>query len=74
MLTYLTCIPEALGHLVEMEPKETWAARGKMGPRDHVVLTERKEQRESLEFRVLPAKRDSKETKATVALLHWLRT
>ena len=38
---------EPLGHLVEMEPKETWAAQGKLGPKEHVVLMERKEQRES---------------------------
>ena len=25
-----------------MEPKETWAARGKLGPREHVVLMEQK--------------------------------
>ena len=32
-----------LGHLVVMEvtePKETWGARGRLDPRDHLVLKE----------------------------------
>ena len=65
---------EPLGHLVEMEPKETWAARGKLGPRDHVVLMERKEQRESLGSRVPLDKKDSEGTKATVEFHDWLHT
>ena len=65
---------EPLGHLVEKEPKETWAARGKLAPRDHVVLMERKEQRESLESRVPLDKKDSEGTKATVERLDWLHT
>ena len=63
---------EPLGHLVEMEPKETWVARGKLGPRDHLVLTERKEQRESLGSRVPPDKKESEGTKATVERHDWL--
>ena len=63
---------EPLGHLVEMEPKETWAARGKLGPRDHVVLTERKEQRERLGSRVPPDKKGSEGIKATVERHDWL--
>ena len=54
---------EPLGHLVEMEPKETWVAREKMGPRDHLELTERKEQRESLGSRVPPDKKESEGNK-----------
>ena len=65
---------EPQGHLVEVEPKETWAARGKLGPRDHVVLTERKEQRESLGSRVPPDKKESEGTKATVERHDWLHT
>ena len=53
-----------------MEPKETWAARGRLGPRDHVVLMERKEQRETLGSEVQPDRKDSEGTKATVELLH----
>jgi len=56
------------------ELKETWAARGRLDPRDPLVLKERKEQREKLESRVRPAKRDSKGTKATVELLGCLHT
>ena len=40
-----------------MEPKETWAAQGKLEPRDHVVLMERKEQRENLGSRVPPGQK-----------------
>ena len=65
---------EPLGHLVEMEPKETWVARGKLGPRDHVVLMERKEQREGLGSRDPPDKKDPEETKATVERHDWLHT
>ena len=61
---------EPQGHLVVMEPKETWAARGRLGPRDHVVLMERKEQRETLGSKVQPDRKDSEGTKATVELLH----
>ena len=57
-----------------MEPKETWAARGKMGPRDQVVLTERKDERESLGSRVLPAKKESEGTKATAERRDCLHT
>ena len=41
-------------------------ARGKLGPKDHVVLMERKEQRENLGSRVPPDKKDSEGTKVTV--------
>jgi len=43
-----------LGHLAVMdvtEPKETRAARGGLGPREHPVRKERKEIKESLELR-----------------------
>jgi len=56
------------------ELKETWAARGRLDPRDPLVPKERKEQREKLESRVPPAKRDNKGTKATVELLGCLHT
>ena len=62
------------GHLVVMEPKETLAARGKLGPRDHVVLMERKGQKESLGSRVPPDKKESEGTKATVEPQDWLHT
>jgi len=64
-------------HLVVMdvtEPKETWAARGRLDPRDHLVLKERKEQRENLGSSVPPAKRESKGTKARVILRGCLHT
>ena len=65
------------GHLAVMdvtEPKETWAARGRLDPRDHLVLKERKDRREKLGSGVPPAKKDSKGTKATVELLGCLHT
>jgi len=68
---------DLLGHLAEMdvtEPKETWAARGRLDPRDHLVLKERKERKETLGFRVPPAKRESEGTKARVELLSCLPT
>jgi len=51
-----------LEHLAVMdvtERKETRAARGRLGPRDHPVQKERKEIKESLEPRAPPDKRDS---------------
>ena len=45
-----------------------------MGPRDFVVLMERKEQRESLGSRVLPGKKESEGTKATVERRDWPHT
>ena len=74
MWTYMTCVPGALGHLVEMEPKESWVARGKLGPKDHVVLMERKEQRERPGSRDPPDKKDSEGTKAAVERHDWLHT
>ena len=65
---------EPLGHLVEMEPKESWVARGKLGPKDHVVLMERKEQRERPGSRDPPDKKDSEGTKAAVERHDWLHT
>ena len=65
---------EPLEHLVEMEPKETWVARGKLGPKDHVVLMERKEQRERPGSRDPPDKKDSEGTKAAVERHDWLHT
>ena len=65
------------GHLAVMdltEPKETWAARGRLDPRDHLVLKERKEQKENLESRVPPGKKESEGTKARVELLGCLHT
>ena len=55
-------------------PWATWVAREKMGPRDHLELTEGKEQRESLGSRVPPDKKDSEGTKATVEPHDWLHT
>ena len=60
---------DLLGHLAVMdvtEPKETWAARGRLDPRDHLVLKERKE---ILGSRVPPAIKESEGTKVTVELL-----
>ena len=65
---------EPLGYLAEMEPKETWAAREKLGTKDQVVLIERKEQRDSLGSRVPPDKKDSEGTKAIVERHDWLHT
>jgi len=65
------------GHLAMMdvtEPKETWAVRGSLDPRDHLVLKERMERKEKLGFRVPPAKRESEGTKASVELLSCLHT
>jgi len=73
---YMVC-RDLLGHLVSMdvtEPKETWAVRGRLDPRDHLVLKERKEQKENLGSRVPPAKKESEGTKATVELLGSLHT
>ena len=57
-----------------MEPKETWAARGKLGPRERVVLMEKKEQRENLGSRVPLDKKDSEGSKATVERHNWFHT
>ena len=60
-----------LGHLAVMdvtEPKETKAARERLGPRDQLAEKERKEIRESLEPRVPPAKKDSEGRKVRVEL------
>jgi len=68
---------DLLGHLVEMdvtEPKETWAAQGRLDPRDHLALKERKERKEKLGFRVPPGKRESEGTKARMELLDCLHT
>ena len=50
------------------------AARERLDPRDHVVLTEIKEQRENLGSKVPPVKKDSEGTKVTVELLGCLHT
>jgi len=58
-----------LGHLGVMdvtEPKETRAARERLGPKDHLVQKERKEIRESLDPKAPPAKRDSEGRKVKV--------
>jgi len=73
---YMVC-RGLLGHLVGMdvtEPKETWAARGRLDPRDHLVLKERKEQKENLGSKVPLAKKESEGTKARVELLSCLHT
>jgi len=68
---------DLLGHQGVMdvtEPKETWAARGRLDPRDHLVLKEREEQKENLGSRVPPAKKESEGIKARVELLGCLHT
>jgi len=58
-----------LGHLAVMdvtEPRATRAARERLGPRDQLAQKERKEIRESLEPRALPAKKDSEGRKVRV--------
>ena len=74
MWTYLTCIPESPGAPGRDGTKGDRVAQGKPGPKDHVVLMERKEQRESLGSRVPPDKKDSEGTKATVERDDWLHT
>jgi len=64
---HMACLV-TMEHLAVMdatEPKETRAARERLGPRDHPVQTE---QRESLELRAPPAKKDSEERKARMEL------
>ena len=73
---YMVC-QGLLGHLAGMdvtEPKETWAVRGRLVPRDHLVLKERKEQKENLASKVPLAKKESEGTKARVELLSCLHT
>jgi len=75
-LVYMVC-RDLLGHLVVMdvtEPKETWEVQGRLDPRDHLVLKERKERKEDLGPRAPPAKRESEGTKARVELLSCLHT
>ena len=74
MWTYMTCIPGAPGAPGRDGAKGDLGSPGKLGSRDHVVLTERKEQRESLESRVPPDKKDSEGTKVTVESHDWLHT
>ena len=73
---YMAC-RQPLGHLAVMDvmaPKETWAARGRLDPRVCLVLKERKEQRENMESRVLPVKKESEGKRAIVELPIWLHT
>ena len=68
---------DLLGLLAVMdvtEPRETWGGRGRLDPRDHLVLKERKERKEKLGPRAPPAKRKSEGTKARVELLSCLHT
>jgi len=70
-MAFLVCMAcrAPLGHLAVMdvtEPKETRAARGRLGPRDQLVQKERKEIRESLEPTAPPGKRDSEGRKVRV--------
>ena len=70
----MTCVPVAPGTPGRDGAKETclWEARGKLGPKEHVVLAERKEQRKSLGSRVPQDKKGSEGTKATVERHDWL--
>ena len=74
MWTYMTCIPGAPGAPGRDGAKGDLGSSGKTGTRDHVVLMERKEQRENLGSRVPPDKKDSGGTKVTVERHDWLHT
>ena len=66
----MTCVPGAPGAPGRDGAKGDLGSREKLGPKDHVALTERKEPRENLGSGVPPDKKENEGERASVELLH----